>query len=64
MDCTRTSLKNSLFVASGAFAGTMLLSTRIGDHCSGNWAWQGMFGAIGGWTAALMGSYITKKSIC
>ncbi len=61
MDSTVSALKNSLFVASGAFAGTMLLSTKIGDKCSGNWLWQSAFGAVGGLTAAFMGSIITKR---
>ena len=61
MDSTASALKHSLFVATGAFAGTMLLSTRIGERCSCNWAWQGAFGAIGGLTAAFMGSIVTKR---
>ena len=64
MDNTKTALRNSLFVATGAFAGTMLFTSRTNMHPSLNtqsWVLQGLFGALGGWSAALMGSQIVKQ---
>mgnify|MGYP001253450210 CR=1 FL=1 len=63
MEYTKTDLKNSLFVASGAFAGTVLLSSTLRHNSmlnSSNWGWQSLFGALGGMTAAFIGSRITK----
>ena len=65
------SLKSSLFVATGAFAGTLLMSKNLngvnlgmrGYNCeikSDNWQWQSVFGALGGVTAAWMGMRFTK----
>jgi hypothetical protein len=50
------SLRNSLYVATGAFAATQLLSTGLNRQYSdvnwGHWGWSSLFSAFGGAVAA------------
>ncbi len=59
-------LKSSLFLASGAFAGSMVLTRGLKTNCtvnSNNWMWQSLFGTVGVVTGAWMGSKLLTKSL-
>ena len=60
------SLKNSLCVATGAFAATQLLSSGLRMQYSdvnwGHWGWSSLFSAFGGTVAAYGVHRLIKES--
>ena len=58
--------KSSFFVASGAFASSLVFTKGLKSHCtvdSKNWMWQSLFGTIGVVSGAWMGSKLLKQSV-
>ena len=60
-------LKNSLCVATGAFAATQLLSTGLKQQYNsvnwGNWYWSSLFSAFGGAVAAFSVQKLVKGNM-